>query len=68
VTRTTHSAALGAVTQILIGFSISCGVAFLSYTYYESRWLRMKDRLTGRPRLKLESCEDAQQPGLSEAI
>ena len=48
VTRTTHSAALGALTQIAIGFSVTCGMAFLSYTYYESHWLRMKNRLAGR--------------------
>jgi len=53
VTAMTHSAALGAATQIVMGFSLSGGVAFLSYRYYESHWLRMKDRLAGRPRLEL---------------
>jgi peptidoglycan/LPS O-acetylase OafA/YrhL len=52
-TRVTHSAALGALVQIVIGFSVSCGTAFLSYRYFESYWLRMKDTLAQRPKLAL---------------
>jgi len=42
--RITHSKALGVILSMLIGVVVTFGLAAASYLFYESRWLRLKER------------------------